>query len=70
MQQGQYFPNLPTKDINKMNWKHVTTHEMEITIRSLKPKNSYGFNEISNKIIKSSCIFITSDIRQWRCHKK
>jgi hypothetical protein len=54
-QQGQYSSNFPTKEINKMNWKYVTTHEIEKTIRTLKTKNSYGFDEIPNKTIKISC---------------
>jgi hypothetical protein len=45
-----------------MNWKYVTTHEIEKTIRALKTKNVYGFDEISNKTIKLSCSYITSPL--------
>jgi hypothetical protein len=50
------------KPENKMEWKYSTTYELEKTIRSLKTKNSYGYEEISNKIIKLSAPFIISPL--------
>ena len=46
----------------KIKWKYVTTHELEKIIRSLEAKNSHGFDEISNKIIKVSSRFIISPL--------
>ena len=60
--QGKYLTNPLKKDMCKIKWKYVTTHEIEKIIRSLKAKNSHGFDEISNKIIKVSSRFIISPL--------
>jgi hypothetical protein len=41
-----------------------TTKEIERIIKSLKTKNSYGYNEISTKILKISGPFISSPINK------
>ena len=46
-----YLQNFINKPNNKMEWKYATTYELEKIIKSLKSKNSYGYEEISNKII-------------------
>jgi Notch-like protein len=45
-----------------MECKCTTTKETEQIIKSLKTKNSYGYDEISTKILKISCPFISSPI--------
>jgi hypothetical protein len=45
---------------NKM--KHTTSGEIEKIIRSLKTKNSYGYDEISTKILKASAPYILSPL--------
>jgi len=42
--------------------------ETEQIIKSLKTKNSYGYNEISTKILKISCPFISSSLN-YICNK-
>ena len=53
----QNFTNKP----NKMVWKYATMYELE-KIKSLKSKNSHGYEEIPNKIIKLSAPFIISPL--------
>ena len=43
-----------------MNWKYATTYEIDKIIKSLSSKNSYGYDRISNKILKLSAPFIIS----------
>ena len=50
-----------TNPCPSMKWKCTTTEEIERIIKSLKTKNSYGY-EISTKILKVSCPFISSPI--------
>ena len=38
--------------------KHTTTKEIEVVIKSLKTKNSHGYDQISTKILKISTQFI------------
>ena len=47
---------------NKMERKYATSYELEKIINSLKSKNSHGYEEISNKIIKLSASFIISPL--------
>jgi len=51
-----------------MDCKCTTTKEIEQIIKSLKMKNSYGYDEISTKILKISCPFMTSPIN-YICNK-
>jgi len=50
------------KPYPSMEWKYTTTKEIEQIIKSLKTKNSYGYDEISTKILKISCPFISSPL--------
>ena len=54
--------NFINKPNNEMEWKYATTHELEKIIKPLKSKNSHGYEEISNKIIKLSTPFIISPL--------
>jgi Notch-like protein len=57
-----------TKPYPSMEWKCTTTEEIEQIIRNLKTKNSYGYDEISTKILQISCPFISSPIN-YICNK-
>ena len=46
----------------------TTTEEIERIIKSLKTKNSYGYDDIYTKILKISCPFISSPIN-YICNK-
>jgi len=48
--------------------KPTTTTEIENTIKTLKPKNSYGHNEISTKLLKITASFISSPFN-YKCNK-
>jgi hypothetical protein len=50
------------KPYPSMECKCTTTKETERIIKSLKAKNSYGYDEIYTKILKISCPFISSPI--------
>jgi hypothetical protein len=45
-----------------MECKCKITQEIEQIIKSLKTKNSYGYDEIFTKILKTSCCIISSRI--------
>jgi len=51
-----------TKPYPSMECKYTTAKEIDWIIKSLKTKNSYGYNETSTKILKISCSFISSPI--------
>jgi len=46
--------------------KCTTTKEIEQIIKSLKTKNSYGYNEISTEILKISGPFLSCPINYIR----
>ena len=50
------------KTYPRIECKCTTTQEIEQIIKSLKTKNSYGYNKISTKILKISCLFISSPL--------
>jgi hypothetical protein len=56
------------KPYPSMEWKCTTTEETERIIKSLKTKNSYGYDEIFKKILKINCPFISSPIN-YTCNK-
>jgi hypothetical protein len=41
-----------------INLKFTTTKEIENIIKSLKPKNSHGYDEISTNLLKASSVYI------------
>ena len=51
-----------------MECKCTTMKEIEHIIKSLKTKNSCGYDEISTKILKISCPFISSPVN-YICNK-
>jgi len=50
------------KPFNKINWQYASTYEVKKIIKYLKTKNTYGYDEISNYIIKLSSPFIASPL--------
>jgi len=50
------------KPYTSVEYKCTITKEIEGIIKSLKTKNSYGYDKISTKILKISCPFISSQI--------
>ena len=56
------------KPYPSMECKCTTTKEIEWIIKSLKAKTSYGYDEISTKILKISVSFISSPIN-YICNK-
>jgi len=57
-----------TNTYPSMEWKCTTIEEIEQIIKSLKTIHSYGYDEISMKILKISCPFISSPIN-YICNK-
>ena len=55
------------KEVNKLRYttfqsKPTTTTEIENVIKTLKPKNSCGYDEISTKLLKITAHFISSPL--------
>jgi hypothetical protein len=48
--------------------KPTKTTEIENIIKTLKPKNSYGYDEISTKLLKITAPFISSPVN-YICNK-
>jgi hypothetical protein len=51
-----------SKPFANINWPYASTYEIGKIIKSLKSKNTSGYDEISNRIIKLSSPFITSPL--------
>ena len=47
---------------SSINWKFAKTNEINKIIKSLRTKNSYGYDEIPIKILKLSALFIISPL--------
>jgi hypothetical protein len=57
-----YLLDIFNRPFTKMTWKYTNTHEMGNIIKSLKTKDSSGYDEITNTTIKSSSPFIISPL--------
>jgi Notch-like protein len=57
-----YLANSFKKPFANIHWQYNSTYEITKTITSLKTKNSCGYNEISNHIIKLYAPFIISPL--------
>jgi hypothetical protein len=57
-----YLVNIFSRSFTKMSWQYASTYEIEKIMKSLKTKNSSGYDEISNRIIKLSTPFIISPL--------
>jgi Notch-like protein len=53
-----YLSSVSIGPINNLKYESVTSKEMKDIIKSLKNKKSYGYDEISMKILKLSMPFI------------
>jgi hypothetical protein len=51
-----------------ISWHNTTTHEIEKIIKSLKTKDSIGYEEITTKILKLSAPYISSPLT-YVCNK-
>ena len=54
--------NKPTRIFPKIDFKNISSEEIENIIRSLRSKESCGYEEISIKILKISAPFISSPL--------
>jgi len=57
-----YITNKPHRAFSNINFKNTSTKETESIIRSLKAKESYGYDEVTTKILKISAPFISSPL--------
>ena len=57
-----YLANNFRRPVTKISWQSASTYEIEKIIKSLRTKNSCGYDEISNRIIKLSAPFIISPL--------
>ena len=48
--------------ISSLRFNYTTTHEVNSVIYSLKTKDSYGYDEISSRILKSSAPYETASV--------
>jgi hypothetical protein len=56
---NHYASNRPHRVFSNMNFKNTSTKEIETIIRSLKTKESHGYDEITTRILKISAPFIS-----------
>jgi hypothetical protein len=63
-----YLSQTFTTLFRKIKFNHTSTKEIENIIKSLKPKNSHGYDEISFKILKISSLFVSSSLT-YVCNK-
>jgi hypothetical protein len=47
---------------SRITWKYATTYEINKIIKSLKTKNSYGYDEMTHKNVKIKCPFYHSPL--------
>jgi hypothetical protein len=57
-----YLSSVSIGSIGNLKYKPVTSKEMKDIIKSLKNKNSYGYDEIPMKVMKLSMPFILSPL--------
>jgi hypothetical protein len=54
--------NQTHKAFSNINFKNTSTKEIKNIIRSLKAKESFGYDEITTKILKISTLIISSPL--------
>jgi len=57
-----YLTNNLKRPFAKISWQYASTYEVEKIIKSLRTKNTCGYDEISNRIIKLTAPFIISPL--------
>jgi hypothetical protein len=65
---SSYLQQNITQSFSKLKLENTTTYEIKKIIYSLKSKNSYGYDEISTKILKVSTPYILSPLT-YICNK-
>jgi hypothetical protein len=63
-----YLPHAFNNSFPNINLKFTTTKEIVNIIKSLKPKNSHGYDEISTNLLKASSVYISSPLNHL-CNK-
>ena len=53
-----YLANSFRRPFTRINWQYTSTYETGKIIKSLSTKNTAGYDEVSNRIIKISAPFI------------
>jgi hypothetical protein len=57
-----YLANSFRRLFAKISWQYASTYEIEKIIKSIKTKNTCGYDEISSRIIKLTAPFIISPL--------
>ena len=57
-----YLTNNFRRPFPKISWQYASTYEFEKIIKSLRTKNTCGYDEISNRIIKLTALFIIAQL--------
>ena len=57
-----YLSKYYNKTFPMIQWQYISTYEIKNIIKSLKSKNTCGYDEISNRVIKLSSPFIISPL--------
>jgi hypothetical protein len=52
-----YLTNNVRRSFTKISWQYNSTYEIEKNIKPLNTETTYGYNKISNRIIKVSAPF-------------
>ena len=63
-----YLANLIHEPFSSIKFQNTSTREIEKIINTLRMKNSYGYDEISTKVLKISAPFISSPL-YYICNK-
>ena len=50
------------RTVPNITWHYASTYELDKIIRSLKPSNSAGYDDISNRILKNSSPYVLSPL--------
>ena len=58
----KYLTNNFRRPFAKISWQYASTYKNEKIIKSLRAKNTCGYDEISNHIIKLTAPFINSPL--------
>jgi hypothetical protein len=64
----KYLTDNSSWPVPNINWQYTSTTEIEKIIKSLRIKNSYGYDEVSIRILKLSAQFIISP-QTYICNK-
>jgi guanylate kinase len=57
-----YLNNMSNFNFETIKWHYISTNKISKIIKSLKTKSSYGYDEISSRMLKASMPFIISPL--------